>query len=76
MFIMLSGTPPFYHPDHFELFELIKNGAYKFDAPAWEQVSKEGKELICRLLTVDPKLRINAEELRADRWITGEFKKP
>ena len=24
MFIMLSGTPPFYHPDNFELFELIK----------------------------------------------------
>ena len=24
MFIMLSGTPPFYHEDNFELFELIK----------------------------------------------------
>lgn len=54
MFIMLSGTPPFYHTDNFELFELIKTGSYKFDAPAWGSVSKEGKELITRLLQVDP----------------------
>lgn len=74
LFIMLSGTPPFYHPDNFELFELIKTGEYTFDAPAWAQVSQEGKDLICRLLTVDPNQRITAEELRAHKWITGDFK--
>jgi calcium/calmodulin-dependent protein kinase I len=39
MFIMLSGTPPFYHEDNFELFELIKQGQFNFDAPAWAQIS-------------------------------------
>jgi serine/threonine protein kinase len=36
MFIMLSGAPPFYHEDNFELFELIKQGKYDFDAPIWK----------------------------------------
>jgi serine/threonine protein kinase len=53
MFIMLSGEPPFFSHDTFELFELIKNGAYDFEAPAWAQISDEGKDLVCRLLTVD-----------------------
>ena len=26
MFIMLSGQPPFFHEDNFELFEMIKDG--------------------------------------------------
>jgi calcium/calmodulin-dependent protein kinase I len=46
MFILLSGTPPFYHEDHFELFEIIKKGKYDFDAPAWQDVSEEAKNLI------------------------------
>jgi hypothetical protein len=54
MFIMLSGgAPPFFSHDTFELFDLIKKGTYDFDAPAWAQISNEGKELVCRLLTVD-----------------------
>jgi len=35
MFIMLSGTPPFYDENQFDLFEIIKTGKYDFAAPAW-----------------------------------------
>ena len=75
MFIMLSGSQPFYHEERFELYELIKNGAYNFNASVWQQISNEGKELVCNLLTVDPDQRITAEELKAHRWTTGDFKK-
>ena len=55
MFIMLSGEPPFVHSsDNFVLFEIIKSGKFKFSAPVWQQISKEAKHLISRLLTVDP----------------------
>lgn len=50
LFILLSGTPPFYHEDNFELFEIIKKGTYAFDAPAWKDVSDEGKSMISGLL--------------------------
>lgn len=74
LFIMLSGTPPFYHEDNFELFEIIKQGAFDFSAPAWKEISSEAKDLITRLLTVDPDQRISAEEIRKHSWINGDFK--
>jgi len=74
LFIMLSGTPPFYHEDNFELFELIKQGKYDYDAPAWKSISTEAKDLISRLLTTDPDKRITAEEIRVHPWISGEYK--
>jgi calcium-dependent protein kinase len=76
MYIMLSGGAPFYSQDKFELFELIMNGAFTFEAKAWEQVSDEGKELISRFLTVDPKQRITSEELKTNPWMTGDFTQP
>lgn len=60
MFILLSGTPPFYHEDNFELFEIIKKGDYDFGAPAWNEVSSEAKDLIKKLLVIDPNQRISA----------------
>jgi serine/threonine protein kinase len=50
MFIMLCGMPPFFHADKFYLFEMTKSGEFNFEAPIWEQVSSEAKDLITRLL--------------------------
>ena len=74
LFIMLSGTPPFFHEDNFELFDLIKAGKYEFDAPAWKIISKEAKDLITKLLITDPEKRITAEEIRGHPWIDGTYK--
>ena len=35
LFILLSGTPPFYDEDNFALFEKIKRCDYNFNAPSW-----------------------------------------
>jgi len=75
MFIILSGTPPFYHDDNFELFDLIKLGKYNFGAPVWKDISKEAKDLISKLLVVDPEKRLKPEEIRQHPWITGDYKK-
>jgi calcium/calmodulin-dependent protein kinase I len=75
MFIMLSGTPPFYHENNFELFEIIKRGDYNFEATAWPSISDEAKDLISRCLIVEPEKRITADEIRTHPWITGEYKK-
>ena len=75
MFIMLSGTPPFFDEDNFELFEIIKSGEYNFDAPAWKYISNEAKDLIARMLVVDPEKRITPDEIRKHPWITGDYNK-
>jgi calcium/calmodulin-dependent protein kinase I len=63
LFLMLSGTPPFYHPDHLELFEMIKKGEFNFGARTWENVSDEAKDLIKGLLVVNPEERFTAEQI-------------
>ena len=55
MFILLSGMPPFYHEDNFELFEKIKRCEYSFRASVWKSVSNEAKDFVSKLLTKDPK---------------------
>jgi calcium/calmodulin-dependent protein kinase I len=71
LFIMLSGTPPFYHEDNFELFEIIKKGKFTFDAPAWQHVSDEAKDLIKGLLVVDPNERLTAAQIGDHPWVSG-----
>ncbi len=46
LFILLSGEPPFYHEDNFELFELIKKCNYDLSKPAWKNISDEAKDFI------------------------------
>lgn len=38
-YILLSGTPPFYDEDNFQLFEQIKNCKYDFEDETWNYVS-------------------------------------
>ena len=69
MFILLSGEPPFFHEDNFELFELIKKCEYSMDKPAWKHISEDAKDLIKKLLVADPSKRINAKEIQSHPWI-------
>ena len=61
LFIMLTGNFPFRHEDHSELFRLIVRGQYSpgKDHEMWTQFSDEAKDLLQKLLTVDPTRRYN-----------------
>ena len=71
---MLSGEPPFYHEDNFELFELIKGCKYTMDKPIWQHISEEAKDFIRKLLVADPNKRITAAEIQSHPWITNQVK--
>lgn len=71
LFILLSGAPPFYDEDNFELFEKIKKCQYDFSAPAWREVSKEAKDFISKLLVVDPEKRLSGADIMNHPWITS-----
>jgi len=74
MFILLSGEPPFRGEDDYDTLELVKSGKYNFNGSHWDQVSKQAKNLIDRLLIMDPKKRISAEEALKDPWILNSKK--
>ena len=69
MYILLSGEPPFFGVDDVDTFELIKIGQYSLKDQQWDNISTEAKDLIKKLLTMDPKNRISAEEAVKDPWI-------
>jgi len=71
LYILLCGFPPFYHQKTSELYKLIKKGEFDFPAPYWTDISDSAKDLVRRLLTVDPKGRITAEEVLQHPWVRG-----
>jgi len=72
LFNRLCGFPPFYADNNQELFELIKKGNFDFPSPYWDQISDMAKDLIKKLLNVDPAKRLDADKVLAHPWVVGE----
>ena len=70
LYVMLCGFPPFYADDNNTLFNLIKGSSYDFPSPYWDSVSDKAKDLIRKLLIVDPKKRLSCEEILKHPWLT------
>jgi len=51
------------------LFQLIAHGIFDFHEEYWADISADAKDLIKRLLTVDPNKRITAEEALRHPWL-------
>lgn len=70
-YIMLCGFPPFRSAkrDQDELFDFIMEGDYEFLSPYWDNISEEAKDLISKLLVVNPNDRNSAEDVLVHRWI-------
>ena len=70
LYVMLCGFPPFYAEDNNELFDYIKNAKYEFASPYWDHVSEEAKDLIQKLLVVEPSKRLSCQEILKHPWLT------
>ncbi|GLE11626.1 hypothetical protein PINS_up024161 [Pythium insidiosum] len=71
-YILLCGYPPFHDDSQPILFRKIKDGRFVFDAPYWDDVSDDAKDLIRKMLVVDPTQRWTAEQLLKHKWIVGD----
>ena len=75
-FILLCGYPPFYSENNQDLFQQIMKGAYEFESPHWDDISKEAKDFIAKLLVVDPKKRFSAKQALAHKFIIDNCAPP
>ncbi|KAL7824351.1 hypothetical protein AOLI_G00329660 [Acnodon oligacanthus] len=70
LYILLVGYPPFWDEDQHRLYQQIKAGAYDFPSPEWDTVTPEAKDLINKMLTINPAKRITAAEALKHPWIS------
>lgn len=68
LYILLGGYPPFHDEDQAVLFQRIKAGVYEFHEEFWSGVSPEAKDLIAKLLVVNPLERLTATQALYHPW--------
>jgi len=70
MYNILSGTLPFDDDKSAEVvFRKIKQGDFSFPDEQWAEISDMAKDLIRKLLTVDPEKRIQGKEALHHVWL-------
>jgi len=72
LFILLAGYPPFWSSNDEKLLLSILQGHYTMPSPYWDNVSNEAKDLVRRLLVVEPSQRLKASETLNHPWMQME----
>lgn len=62
MYTLLVGCPPFWHRKQMVMIRNIMEGKYSFNSPEWEDITDSPKDLISKLLVVDPSRRITVQQ--------------
>jgi calcium-dependent protein kinase len=69
LYIMLVGYPPFSGSTTNELLESVGKGKYTIKSHEWAKVSTQAKDLVIRMLEIDPAKRISAQEALEHPWV-------
>ena len=68
LYTLLCGFPPFFDESVEALVEKVALGHYTFLSPWWDDISDSAKDLVSRLLIVDPTMRFTIDEFLAHPW--------
>ena len=68
LYILLCGSPPFYGKNEKEIFSKILSGNFSFRHKIWNKISEEAKDLVNKLLEINPEKRLSAKEALNEKW--------
>eukprot|EP00928_Gymnodinium_smaydae_P000711 TRINITY_DN10275_c0_g1_i1.p1 TRINITY_DN10275_c0_g1~~TRINITY_DN10275_c0_g1_i1.p1 ORF type:complete len:535 (+),score=103.95 TRINITY_DN10275_c0_g1_i1:67-1671(+) len=71
MYVLLSGYPPFSGKCDAEVFAKVRLGKVKFDKKDWEFISGDAQDMIMKLLHMNPKERLTAEQALHHDWVVN-----
>eukprot|EP01040_Poterioochromonas_malhamensis_P000193 gene193-201_t len=77
LYTLLCGYAPFTGRSKRQLYLKTLKGYYNMEGPEWENVSEQAKDLLKKMLVIDPFDRITTEEILKHPWIVaaGSFNK-
>ncbi|OMO64849.1 hypothetical protein COLO4_31769 [Corchorus olitorius] len=69
LYILLSGVPPFWAETEKGIFDAIIEGALDFESQPWPSISESAKDLVRKMLTMDPKKRFTSAQVLEHPWL-------
>ncbi|XVF27867.1 hypothetical protein REPUB_Repub14bG0146200 [Reevesia pubescens] len=69
LYILLSGVPPFWAETEKGIFDAIAEGKLDFESQPWPSISESAKDLVRKMLTMDPKKRLTAAQVFEHPWM-------
>jgi calcium/calmodulin-dependent protein kinase I len=69
IFLLLSGNLPFMGKSQKDLFRKIVSGKFEFDEEEWCDVSTDAKDLVQKLLVLDPDERLTSSQALKHQWM-------
>lgn len=69
LYILLSGTPPFWGKTKSKIFDSVRAANLRFPSDPWDHISSSAKELITGMLCTDPAKRLTAAKVLDHFWM-------
>eukprot|EP00271_Cylindrocystis_brebissonii_P005045 TRINITY_DN16996_c0_g1_i1.p1 TRINITY_DN16996_c0_g1~~TRINITY_DN16996_c0_g1_i1.p1 ORF type:complete len:1018 (-),score=164.58 TRINITY_DN16996_c0_g1_i1:856-3909(-) len=72
LYILLCGAPPFWAINQNDgALELMRSKSLDLSGGVWDSISPPAKNLVRRMLTIDPYMRITADQILGHPWVTS-----
>ncbi|KAJ7952383.1 Calcium-dependent protein kinase [Quillaja saponaria] len=69
LYVLLSGMPPFWGKTKSRIFAAVRAANLRFPHDTWNHISSSAKDLITRMLCIDPSRRPTAAQVVAHSWV-------
>ncbi|VFQ63187.1 unnamed protein product [Cuscuta campestris] len=74
LYILLCGRPPFWADNEKGIFKKILGGEIDLQTQPWPSISSDAKDLITKMLCMEPKKRITAAQALEHPWLKEDGK--
>lgn len=71
-FVLMCGYPPFHGETDADVLSKVRAGQFSFAMPDWKNISEDAKDLIRKLLKMNPRDRYTAEQALNHEWVASK----